>query len=310
MGKFIDLTGQRFGRLVVVELDKQMIRTFWKCLCDCGEYKTVRNDSLTGGKVRSCGCLHKEVAKKQGESNRKNIEIGRTFGKLKIVEIDRIENYKTYVTCECTCGNKIIINKSNLINGHTQSCGCINKENPPRRMNIIGEKFGELIVIEYNGTLDGVSWWKCLCSCGNVVSVRGTHLKRKKDSISSCGCIEKIKKIEKHILAGIHNKYLQYKQSALKRNLSFELNEEQFKEITSKSCYYCNQIPKNKNKGYYYNGIDRKNNFLGYIIENVVPCCETCNRAKLQMTEQDFLSWIDRVYAHQHKPIDSSDFDI
>lgn len=56
-----DLTGERFGRLLVLEIaPKTCKRTFWVCACDCGEKKTVRSDALTSWKTVSCGCLKKE----------------------------------------------------------------------------------------------------------------------------------------------------------------------------------------------------------------------------------------------------------
>ena len=63
MGNFKDLTGQRFGRLIVikrVENDK-LGKAQWLCQCDCGNKKEVSTQSLKSGKVQSCGCLHKEM---------------------------------------------------------------------------------------------------------------------------------------------------------------------------------------------------------------------------------------------------------
>ena len=58
---FHDLTGQRFGRLVVIGLDDRGTRKkYFNCLCDCGNVKSVRSDSLLAGLIRSCGCLKKE----------------------------------------------------------------------------------------------------------------------------------------------------------------------------------------------------------------------------------------------------------
>lgn len=62
MGKFIDLTGKRFGRLFVIERgenDKQK-KPMWKCQCDCGEYVTVRGAALSQGHTVSCGCYCRE----------------------------------------------------------------------------------------------------------------------------------------------------------------------------------------------------------------------------------------------------------
>lgn len=67
MAKVKDLTGERFGRLVVIERDfeyaeKHNIKplVYWRCKCDCGNYTTVLGTNLSAGKVRSCGCLSKE----------------------------------------------------------------------------------------------------------------------------------------------------------------------------------------------------------------------------------------------------------
>ncbi len=71
MGKFIDLTGHRYGRFTVVELvephitPKGKIRTQWKCLCDCGAERIVATCNLRNGTSRSCGCLSRELARKR-----------------------------------------------------------------------------------------------------------------------------------------------------------------------------------------------------------------------------------------------------
>lgn len=58
---FEDLTGQRFGRLVVIGRDDRGSRkTYFSCKCDCGNVKSVRADSLKAGLIRSCGCMKKE----------------------------------------------------------------------------------------------------------------------------------------------------------------------------------------------------------------------------------------------------------
>ena len=59
--KIRDLTGQKFGRLTVIGIAETDTRkTYWVCQCDCGNFKTVRADSLISGKIKSCGCLKKE----------------------------------------------------------------------------------------------------------------------------------------------------------------------------------------------------------------------------------------------------------
>ena len=60
----LDLTGQRFGRLVV--LDRAGVNTSgklrWRCQCDCGALALVIAPVLRNGGTRSCGCLRREVA--------------------------------------------------------------------------------------------------------------------------------------------------------------------------------------------------------------------------------------------------------
>lgn len=62
MGKFIDLTGQRFGRLTVLNRAPDFGSgrkrvTMWRCQCDCGKTIDVRAHALRNGHTRSCGCL-------------------------------------------------------------------------------------------------------------------------------------------------------------------------------------------------------------------------------------------------------------
>lgn len=64
MGNFIDLTGQKFGRLIVKKqtYNDKCGNTRWLCGCDCGKEVIVRGFSLREGHTKSCGCLQKEIA--------------------------------------------------------------------------------------------------------------------------------------------------------------------------------------------------------------------------------------------------------
>lgn len=67
MGRPIDLTGKRFGRLTVEYRDTNPRR--WICTCDCGKTVSVRADHLKDGHVRSCGCLSSESSKARMETH-------------------------------------------------------------------------------------------------------------------------------------------------------------------------------------------------------------------------------------------------
>lgn len=59
--KLIDLTGQKFGRLTVIQRNGSIDgHVAWKCECDCGKQVTVNGRNLRSGATQSCGCLHKE----------------------------------------------------------------------------------------------------------------------------------------------------------------------------------------------------------------------------------------------------------
>ncbi|RHO08431.1 AP2 domain-containing protein [Clostridium sp. AM22-11AC] len=62
MGKMIDLTGQRFGRLVVIErAGSRGGKATWLCQCDCGNQTVVIGGILRRGLTKSCGCLSKAI---------------------------------------------------------------------------------------------------------------------------------------------------------------------------------------------------------------------------------------------------------
>lgn len=65
MGKLIDLTDRRFGNLVVLGRVKQPTASnaMWLCVCDCGQQKVVRSNSLISGETKSCGCNRMTAAR-------------------------------------------------------------------------------------------------------------------------------------------------------------------------------------------------------------------------------------------------------
>ena len=118
-----DLTNQRFGRLIALKKGKKdkASHQYWICKCDCGNIVEVNSDNLRRRLTQSCGCLHSEVT----HQNLFKDLTGQKFGKL-IALSYKIVDSKTYWLCKCECGNQTLVTRNNLVNGHTQSCGCIN----------------------------------------------------------------------------------------------------------------------------------------------------------------------------------------
>ena len=73
MGKFIDLTGQKFGKLTALYRGEKAERgrsVKWYCPCDCGNYCWIGSNALRTGNSKSCGCLKKETSAKSGRKNK------------------------------------------------------------------------------------------------------------------------------------------------------------------------------------------------------------------------------------------------
>lgn len=69
MGRFIDLSGVRFGRLVVTQrANTETLKPQWEYRCDCGSSGIARASDLRGGKHQSCGCLHREAVTSHGKA--------------------------------------------------------------------------------------------------------------------------------------------------------------------------------------------------------------------------------------------------
>lgn len=121
-----DLTGQRFGRLIVKELSlNNKYKSFgahWICQCDCGNTTTVFSSDLLSGKTQSCGCYRNEQISLRRTSK---INIGDRFNKLTVIGYEGNTNGCSYWKCKCDCGNEIIVKGYLLTGGHYQSCGCL-----------------------------------------------------------------------------------------------------------------------------------------------------------------------------------------
>lgn len=138
MSKLIDLTGQHFGRLTVIEKDANRITksgSYWICQCECGNKKSIKSSSLRRGEIQSCGCLRNERSKKAKEDlGLVDNLVGQRFGLLTVIEKDEEETQKhsgvIYWKCLCDCGNiKSIIghNLKRKDENRTISCGCAHK---------------------------------------------------------------------------------------------------------------------------------------------------------------------------------------
>lgn len=152
MSKVVDLTGQKFGTLTVIERagsDKRGL-ALWLCQCDCGNTCVVKGSNLRNGNTTSCGCKKIEHAKKLANSHKGKVAhnrvdlLGEKFGRLTVVEYVGHSKW----LCKCECGNEKIIHGNSLKKGVTQSCGCLNREKGHERCGELNSNYKTSITDE------------------------------------------------------------------------------------------------------------------------------------------------------------------
>ena len=187
--KKVDLTGRRFGRLVVqYELpERRNGRIFWHCKCDCGNEKDIAGAQLTKKEhnTESCGCLQKDRTRLANQGADLS---GKRFGRLTVLH--RVPNSSKW-DCLCDCGNHTIVDTNHLNMGHTQSCGCLQKDiaSQTKFKNLTGQRFGlwTVLGLDTEKSTTKKKYYKCLCDCGTIKTVSASNL-ISGDS-QSCGCL-------------------------------------------------------------------------------------------------------------------------
>lgn len=131
MASRLDLSGQRFGKLVAIEDvsgDRMHGGRPWRCRCDCGQEIVVRAATLRSGDRTSCGC-----ARYVKLSIRHDLT-GQRFGHLVAIEDSGgpLKYSCRPWRCRCDCGREAIVPSTWLVKGAQTSCGCIKRWNHGR----------------------------------------------------------------------------------------------------------------------------------------------------------------------------------
>lgn len=199
MTRRIDLVGKKFGKLTVLYQTENHIskngnsRLTWHCKCECGNEVDVMGLNLTRNHTTSCGC-----ARADGRKKLQRDITGERFGNL--IGIRKVENKngQTRWLFKCDCGNEVECYLSNVTTGKTKSCGkqCglrshtyDNVKRKGNRKNLVGQRFGRLLVVEQLDDKNGWTQFKCKCDCGNEKITSGNNLVY--GATKSCGCLHK-----------------------------------------------------------------------------------------------------------------------
>ena len=168
----------------------------------------------------------------------------------------------------------------------------------------IGDKINNIEIIEISdirlteGKKQSYTTWWCQCHCGKKFLTTARNLRRGQ---KSCGCLSECNRFQRlpSDKAILHKYIFRYKQGAARRNIVWNLPEEQFEKLIKSNCHYCGEPPSLKVSTVFHemkvNGVDRRNNEKYYSVDNTVSCCTICNRAKSTLPEKEFKEWIKRI---------------
>ena len=205
--KFIDLTGNRYGRLAVSSFagmkeqgTKGRKASFWNCTCECGETAVIAGSRLKNGETKSCGCLAREVSSANGKSAQSREHgtrfvdlVGQRFGRLTVVSYAGSSRKKSsrggpsIWNCICDCGRKATANTSDLRCGGRESCGCSRSNlRGLLEIDLNGESFGCLTVIGIATKANKFTRWACQCDCDEFTTASTSSLLT--GQIRDCGC--------------------------------------------------------------------------------------------------------------------------
>jgi hypothetical protein len=170
--------------------------------------------------------------------------------------------------------------------------------------DLTGERFGKLLVLRKStevhvGKAGRVyPKWDCLCDCGVSAAFPSHYLRAGR---RSCGCLSP----GPTVMTPTQKLFQGYQKAASQKHHEWGLSLEEFSRLIHDSCHYCGVPPTNvcehRGQSMVFNGVDRVKNDVGYFLENVVSCCWICNRAKLNMTYEQFLTYLERVVSFRYR---------
>lgn len=232
-------------------------------------------------------------------------------------EVKTINNRRvTYweFTCYNGCQKMLV---ASMVKSGNSSCGCIHRVRPEVRLYGFLRPTGVVQSRVCTGNRTRI-FWECECTKCRSVEFRAAD-PVKSGKVKSCVCVKKDKG---RVLAhrgpptdyrgcAIKSLLASYKHNAVKRGFVWEITKPEFIWITSSNCHYCgvaplqNQTYRTKKTlvvgAYVYNGVDRQDNALGYILSNCVPCCGRCNQTKMGSSVEEFLAHTANIYNHSIK---------
>ena len=241
-----------------------------------------------------------------------NAQVGEKYNHLLI--LSREGNYigksgkesSSKFLCKCDCGDINYYRGSSLIKNlsiHCRHCAAKNRQKTFFKkgdiINNLTVLSDEYIIRQWSDS--NRRFYLCKCACGNESYYPSSRLNTKKAiECKSCAYKKRPQSIEK--LTPLERLFsLSIYQRSKKKNLKVSITLIDFEKLIKQCCFYCGKEPQDKKylngiKNIKANGIDRIDSSKGYEIGNVVACCTKCNMAKNDMSKEDFLNHITKIY--------------
>jgi hypothetical protein len=293
--------GDQFGRWTVIS-NKFYLRknlnipaykdntrqAFYTCICACGSKKYVFETGLLRGSSKSCGCLRKELKiSKDPWKTEFNIYKNHIFKLKPNLEFSINEyNFKSLSLNNCFyCGVEPNI-KTKTGNQYKNGIDRLN--------NDIGYNLENCVscCIECNFMKSSLNVDSFLNLVNNIYSYYFNNVNLTIDPEPLI--IKKPTLVSDKIWETEHKRM---KRDIESRNREFNVDINSFTKLVTARCYYCGAAPFKKTHvgKKFRNGIDRINNNLGYIDNNMIPSCWNCNKMKGKLNQDIFLNKIQKI---------------
>lgn len=286
------MPGTVYGKLTVLDQHGNACR----CRCDCSAGVSrevfVKTKRLRAGHTKSCGCLRFDICKRMSQGKFLGSGVSGQRYKFMLIQNNAIER-----------GLEFNLTRDEVRSITTANCHYCGS--PSVKLSHFG-KGG----CAYNGIdrMDNEAGYVVT----NVVSACRMCNRAKSDSsyadfiswvlkIGSYPLVQEIEKSETDIgkISGLGKAFNSYRHRARRKKFDFKITLHDFWKISQRNCSYCGIGPVNVRAGFAHNGIDRMNNAVGYVVENLCCACRRCNAAKGDGFKSDFTEWLGKLVQHQ-----------
>jgi hypothetical protein len=291
-----------FGDLIAVgEIRQGRWVSRYICVCKCGTRDDFPRKALQAGRRTACLECQPEVERAMPDPTKPGSRLprpkrGDKFGKLSVEAVQAVGKHgRVRVDVRCDCTARFSGYLPRILNLPVWACPeCTRKDS-----NGLG-RYGRLVAKGFFRENYG-KFCDCLCDCGVREAIKyETLLNYGRRACSVCqpqllGNTDLPDSVR--VEAGLRKEMKLYRKGADSRNLLFALSLDDVRRLMSGTCFYCGSQPARllyNHKGLLchgalVNGIDRRDNRIGYVVENCVSCCAACNRMKGAACEKEFL---------------------